>query len=67
MRDSLAPAELCAAAPPGDVGAGRDLASVTDGLRSGSTAHAIAEIATGEQTDVIMVGTRGRTALAGVL
>ena len=67
MRDSLAPAELCAAAPRGDVGRGRDLASVTDGLRFAPTAHAIAEIPTGEQTDVIVVGTRGRAALAGLL
>jgi nucleotide-binding universal stress UspA family protein len=33
----------------------------------GGAAHAIAEIATREQTDVIVVGTRGRTALAGLL
>jgi nucleotide-binding universal stress UspA family protein len=33
----------------------------------GGAAHAIAEIATAEGADLIVVGTRGRTALAGLL
>jgi nucleotide-binding universal stress UspA family protein len=33
----------------------------------GGAAHAIAEIATEEQADVIVVGTRGHTALVGLL
>jgi nucleotide-binding universal stress UspA family protein len=33
----------------------------------GGAAHAIAEIAAREQADLIVVGTRGRTALAGLL
>ena len=33
----------------------------------GGAAHAISEIATAEQADLIVVGTRGRTALAGLL
>jgi nucleotide-binding universal stress UspA family protein len=35
--------------------------------RAGGAAHAIAEIAVREQADVIVVGTRGHTALAGLL
>jgi nucleotide-binding universal stress UspA family protein len=35
--------------------------------QAGGAAHAIAEIAKREQIDVIVVGTRGRTALAGLL
>lgn len=33
----------------------------------GNAAHAIAELATQDHADVIVVGTRGRTALAGLL
>jgi nucleotide-binding universal stress UspA family protein len=33
----------------------------------GGAAHAIAEVAAAEQADLIVVGTRGRTALAGLL
>jgi nucleotide-binding universal stress UspA family protein len=33
----------------------------------GGAAHAIADIATQEQTDLIVVGTRGHTALSGLL
>jgi nucleotide-binding universal stress UspA family protein len=35
--------------------------------QAGGAAHAIAEIARREQVDVIVVGTRGHTALAGLL
>jgi len=35
--------------------------------RAGEAAHAIADFAKGENVDVIVVGTRGHTALAGLL
>ena len=35
--------------------------------RVGGAAHAIADIAAAEQADLIVVGTRGHTALAGLL
>ncbi len=35
--------------------------------RVGGAAHAIADVATDEHAEVIVVGTRGRTALAGLL
>ena len=48
----------------------------TDGVKAslqstrsqvGGAAHAIADVAAAEQADLIVVGTRGRTALAGLL
>ena len=48
-------------------GDGTPASLVTTRSQAGNAAHAIAEIAQRQGTDLIVVGTRGRTALAGLL